>query len=234
MNEDKPKTTIQQTRKDEEHGPYRKPRCSRTRWRYIHFSTDNGYFLLLRRFFLYSIIAYRLLPNLTFNNTRNKNCMPFKGTRMHLQYFGGVRVAHRFSLFFFLWWFLFCLKTIDLPQVTDKLYHIMLYQDISPWAGFELKALVVIATSIINIIGKIWTMFLSDYRFCYQISLLIIWCGKRWLVFNATFDNISIKPRWSALSEYLVKTTDPKVTDKLDQIMLYRVHIPRTGFELTT
>ena len=33
-------------------------------------------------------------------------------------------------------------KTTDLPQVTDKLYHIMLYT--SPWAGFELTTLVVI------------------------------------------------------------------------------------------
>ena len=33
-------------------------------------------------------------------------------------------------------------KTIDLPRVTDKPYHIMLY--ISSWAGFELTTLVVI------------------------------------------------------------------------------------------
>ena len=32
-------------------------------------------------------------------------------------------------------------KTTDLPQVTDKLYHIMLYT--SPWARFELTTSVV-------------------------------------------------------------------------------------------
>ena len=35
-------------------------------------------------------------------------------------------------------------KTTNLQQVTDKIYHIMLY--ISPWAGLELITLVVIGT----------------------------------------------------------------------------------------
>jgi hypothetical protein len=38
-------------------------------------------------------------------------------------------------------------KTTDLPQVTDNLYHIILYT--SPWARFELTALVVIGTDSI-------------------------------------------------------------------------------------
>jgi hypothetical protein len=37
-------------------------------------------------------------------------------------------------------------KTTDQSQVTDKLYHIMLYQVHSPWAGFEITNLVVIGT----------------------------------------------------------------------------------------
>ena len=39
-------------------------------------------------------------------------------------------------------------KTTDLPQVTDELYHIMLY--ISPSAGFELTTSVVIITDCIG------------------------------------------------------------------------------------
>jgi len=37
----------------------------------------------------------------------------------------------------------------DLPQVTDKLYHIMMYQS-TPRAGFELTMLVVIGTEYIH------------------------------------------------------------------------------------
>jgi hypothetical protein len=39
-------------------------------------------------------------------------------------------------------------KTTDLPQVTDKLYNIMLYT--SPWSRFKLKTSVVIGTDCIG------------------------------------------------------------------------------------
>ena len=107
-------------------------------------------------------------------------------------------------------------KTTDLWQVTDKLYHIMLYT--SPWSRFELTTSVVKGTDCIGSCK-------SNYH-------TIMYRGRVGVMaFNTTFNNISIISwRSVLLVEEIGRMEKPptcrkSLTTFITYIMLYRVHL---------
>ena len=96
-------------------------------------------------------------------------------------------------------------KTTDLSQITDKLYHKMLYT--SPWSRFELTTSVLIGTDCISSCQSNYHMIITTPGTLWNITSKSIWITYFIFLLGSAMTNIGI---WMT---YITFLSGPAVTN---------------------